>query len=644
MRKSLLSAVCAVSLAAAATLPSGSQARGITVAVGSSFTTLDPYQATDLLSRTVAKSFYEGLYSFDKNLKPVPQLAESYEVSEDGLVYTFKLRDGVKFHDGTDFTAEAVKLNFERVLNPDNHLSRRSFFNFIGRIEVVDRLHVKFVLSRRTPGFLQRLANGSGQMICPNTIKTMDGRGIAFNPCGTGPYLLKDYNPSERLVVVKNPNYRVKGLPKLDSITWLPVAENASRAAMLRTKEAAFIQPMPVEQVKDIENDPELKLNVVPSIMMRYLSINNAHKPFDDVRVRKAISLAINREALCKVAFSGYARPATGVLPLPIPSAVDLGVPKYDPQEAKRLLAEAGFPNGFSTKLWSGYNNSTSSKVIQFIQQQLNQVGIKTETRILEAGQRVVGRADDLILDAWQLHAVSIPVIRILLQRQICGAGRIAFQHESTVGEEGFRAGAVSAILQAGVERFIDGIEGGEVHQRGEEGNRNFQLHHKRLIVGGGNTQRCRISAVVDNRISTLYAADGGIEHVGIFAGFLADTTPCEHEVRRGYRRSVRPLGITQVEGIRLAVFRKVVAFCEGGNGSTVRIHLHQAVDAVGNYFKRLAVGCQIRVQRHDVRTEHNAQVALLGAGSHAAAGQHHHQGQAQRNPLFHPGFTLSIF
>lgn len=107
MRKSLLSAVCAVSLAAAAILPSGSQARGITVAVGSSFTTLDPYQATDLLSRTVAKSFYEGLYSFDKNLKPVPQLAESYEVSEDGLVYTFKLRDGVKFHDGTDFTAEA---------------------------------------------------------------------------------------------------------------------------------------------------------------------------------------------------------------------------------------------------------------------------------------------------------------------------------------------------------------------------------------------------------------------------------------------------------------------------------------------------------------------------------------------------------
>ena len=390
MRNALLTTACTLSLAAALLLPApGAEARGITVAVGSSFTTLDPYQATDLLSRTVSKSFYEGLYGFDKDLKPVPQLAESYEMAEDGLSYTFKLRDGVKFHDGTDFDAEAVKLNFERVLNPENHLSRRSLFSFIDHLEVIDRLHVKFVLKSRSPSFIQRIANGTGQMICPNTLKTMDGKGIAFNPCGTGPYLLKDYNPSERLIVVKNPNYRVKGLPKLDSIRWIPVAENASRAAMLRTGEADFIQPMPVEQIKSVEKTPDLQVNVVPSIMMRYLSINNAHKPFDDVRVRKAISLAINREALCKVAFSGYARPATGVLPEQIPSAVNLGTPKYDPKEAKRLLAEAGFPNGFTTKLWSGYNNSTANKVMQFIQQQLAQVGIKTETRILEAGQRV---------------------------------------------------------------------------------------------------------------------------------------------------------------------------------------------------------------------------------------------------------------
>ena len=364
-------------------------ARGITVAVGSSFTTLDPYQATDLLSRSVSKSFYEGLYGFDKDLKPVPQLAESHEVSADGLTWTFRLREGVKFHDGTLFDAEAVKLNFERVLNPENHLSRRSLFKFIDKVEVVDPRTVRFRLSSPMPSFLQRLANGTGQMICPKTLATMDGRGIAFNPCGTGPYRMKEYNPSERLVVVRNPDYRIPGLPKLDSITWLPVAENATRAAMLRTGEADFIHPMPAEQVKELKADPNLNIHVVPSIMMRYLSINCAHKPFDDVRVRQAVSLAINREALCKVAYSGFAQPATGVIPPQIPGAASFGAPAYNPARARELLAEAGFPNGFSTKLWSGYNNSTANKVIQVLQQQLAQVGIRTESRILEAGQRV---------------------------------------------------------------------------------------------------------------------------------------------------------------------------------------------------------------------------------------------------------------
>lgn len=387
MRQALLSACCAAALAAA--LAPAAEARDITVAVSANFTTLDPYNASDLLSRNVAKSFYEGLYAFDKDLTPQPQLAESHTVSPDGLEYVFKLREGVKFHDGTDFTAEAVKLNFDRVLNPDNHLSRRTLYNFVDRVEVIDPLRVKFVLKRPMPSFIQRLSNGTGQMICPNTLRTLSNREIAFKPCGTGPYTMKEYNPSERLVVVRNPNYRVKGLPKLDGITWLPVPENASRAAMLRTGEAAFIQPMPVEQVRDVRNDPNLNLVVVPSIMARYLSINTVQKPFDDVRVRQAVSLAINRDALCKVAFSGFARPATGPIPPQVPSAAEFGKPEYNPQRARELLKEAGYPNGFTTKLWSGYNNTTAVKAIQFIQQQLAQVGIRTETRVLEAGQRV---------------------------------------------------------------------------------------------------------------------------------------------------------------------------------------------------------------------------------------------------------------
>ena len=126
-----------------------------------------------------------------------------------------------------------------------------------------------------------------------------------------------------------------------------------------------------------------------PSVIVRYLFINNLQKPFTDVRVRQAINYAINKEALAKVAFSGYARPVTGVVPEVFEFATKPGPWPYDPKKARELLKEAGYPQGFETVLWSGYNNTTGQKVIQFIQQQLRQVGIRTTLRSLEAGQRV---------------------------------------------------------------------------------------------------------------------------------------------------------------------------------------------------------------------------------------------------------------
>ena len=360
----------------------------ITVAVASSFTTLDPYNATDGLSRQVAKSFYEGLFTRDKDFKLVPQLAESYTVSDDGLVYTIKLRPGVKFHDGTDFTSEAVKINIERLLNPENRLTRRNMYEPIKAVEPVDPLTVKIILKRPFSPIIQRLASNTVQMVCPSAIKEGNGN-IAFEPCGTGPFLLKEYNPSEKLVVVRNPNYWQKGLPKLDGITWLPVVENATRAAMIRTGEAQFIHTMPVEMIGEMKKEKDVNVIVQPSVIMRYMIMNNLAKPFDNPKVRQAVNYAINKDALCKVAFSGYARPATGVIPSQIEFAKKLGPWPYDPAKARELLKEAGFPNGFETTLWSGYNNTTSQKVIQFLQQQLAQVEIRVTLRTLEAGQRV---------------------------------------------------------------------------------------------------------------------------------------------------------------------------------------------------------------------------------------------------------------
>lgn len=364
------------------------QAAEITVAVASGFTTLDPYDASDTLSRTVSSSFYEGLFSLDDQNRPVPALATGYEVSDDGLVYTMKLREGVKFQDGTDFDANAVKINFDRLLDKANNLSRRGFLSMIDKVEVVDPMTVRFTLQMPFSAFVSRLATGTAVMICPKAIEQYGGD-VAFKPCGTGPYIMKDYNPSERLYVVKNPNYWQKGLPKLDGILWKPVVENSTRAAMLRTGEAQFAYTIPAEQVKTLQGVKGIEVLVEPSIISRYLIINNQKKPFTDPRVRAAINYAINKEALVKVAFAGYAEPMTGVIPKEISGFENLGVWPYDPKKARELLAEAGFPNGFETELWSGYNNTTAAKVIQFIQQQLRQVGIKTNLRTLEAGQRV---------------------------------------------------------------------------------------------------------------------------------------------------------------------------------------------------------------------------------------------------------------
>lgn len=380
--------ICAAAAALIGAFAVNAQAEVLVAAVQSGFTTLDPYDQADTLSQAVSKSFYEGLFGFDRNLKRIPVLAESADVSPDGLVYTIKLKKGVKFHDGTEFTAEAVKVNFDRVTDPKNGLRRIVLFGNIAKTEVVDPYTVKFTLKKPFSAFLNQLAHPSGAMICPSALAKY-GKDVAFHPCGTGPYTMVKYNPSEVLEVKKFDGYRTPGIPKLDGIIWRPVIENASRVAMLRTGEAHIATVVPPELVKVLEKEPELAVDIDPMIVTRYLSMNVAKKPFDNAKVRQAVNYAINKQALAKVAFSGYATPATGAAPAGVQYAVKFDPWPYDPKKARELLKEAGYPNGFSAVLWSGYNHSTALKVIQFLQQQLAQVGIKCKIQALEAGQRV---------------------------------------------------------------------------------------------------------------------------------------------------------------------------------------------------------------------------------------------------------------
>ena len=363
--------------------------KDVVFAVASTFTTTDPYDANDTLSQAMAKSFYEGLFGFDKDMKLIPVLADSYTVSKDGLVYTIKLRKGIKFQDGTDFDAEAVKVNFDRVTNPDNHLKRYGLYSIIAKTEAVDAHTARITLKEPFSAFINDLAHPSGVMISPAALRKWGSKGIAFHPVGTGPFKFVEWRQPDYLKVAKFDGYWRKGYPKVNSITWRSVVDNNSRAALMQTGEAQFTFPVPYELAGVLKAKPGIELVAAPSIVLRYLSMNTLQKPFDNPKVREAIAYAINKQALAKVAFNGYAAPADGVVPDAVEYSVKLGPWPYDVAKAKKLLAEAGYPNGFETELWSAYNYSTAQKVSEFLQQQLAQVGIKAKITLLEAGQRV---------------------------------------------------------------------------------------------------------------------------------------------------------------------------------------------------------------------------------------------------------------
>ncbi len=382
--------LCVVSLATLMGVPlSALAAKDVKLGVASTFTTMDPYDANDTLSQNAVRSFYEGLFKLDKDMALQNVLCESYEVSDDGLVYTLKLKQGVKFHDGTDFNAAAVKANFDRITNPDNHLKRYILYKNIAKTEPLDDYTVKITLHEPFSAFINQLAHPSAVMISPAAL-AKGNQEVAFHPVGTGPFVFKEWKQTDYMKVEKNPNYWKPGYPKVDSITWMPVIDNNTRSAVIQTGEVDWAYPIAFEQAKLLEEKKDtIEVISSPSIVQRYMSINTLVKPFDNLKVRQALNYAVNKEALAKVVFNGYAIASPGYVPPQVDYAVDMGGWPYDPKKARELLKEAGYPNGFETVLWSGYNHTTGQKVIQFLQQQLAQVGIKAKVQALEAGQRV---------------------------------------------------------------------------------------------------------------------------------------------------------------------------------------------------------------------------------------------------------------
>lgn len=355
----------------------------LTVGVPLNLTSLDPANANDTLSQSAARLMLEGLLGFDKNMKVIPLLAEKYEASPDAKQFTFHLRHGVSFQDGTPFDAAAVKFNFERVANPTNRLKRQSLLAMLDHVEAVDQYTAKVVLKQPFGAFIPTVAHPALQLLSPAAVKKY-GDKIGRNPVGTGPFSFASWTP-DTLKVVRNNKYWQPGLPHLQGVTISSRPEDGARIAMLETREAEFIYPVPAPMVKLVQRNPKLALIEGPSIIASYSAMNVTRKPFNDPRVRQALNHAVDKKAFIKVVFNGYADPLLSAEP-PLITFYSQQEPwPYDPQKARALLAQAGYPKGFETTMWAD-NDTHSISAMQFLQQQFAAVGVTLHVEPLEAG------------------------------------------------------------------------------------------------------------------------------------------------------------------------------------------------------------------------------------------------------------------
>ena len=356
-----------------------------TFSVGLNVTRLDPHTATSATEGWAANLAAETLLRLDFDGKIIPWLATSWKSSDDGLTRTFNLRKGVRFQDGTPFNAAAVKFNFDRLRDKKTRSRYRGFYTMIESVEVVDDSTVRFRLIYPYAPLLSNFTFYASAQVSPAAVKK-HGKSFFKNPVGTGPFKHVKSNPGVRHEWVRNDGYWGKK-PKIDRLIEVVIRESAGQAAALKAGDIQMAAPINPALQKTLEADQNIKLSFKRwSYWHRHVSFNTSKKPFNDVRVRKAVYMAINRDAIFKRIYKGFGARFDGPLGPKVfgydPTAKG---PDYDPEAAKKLLAEAGFPNGFQTELWT-VSFTTFKTVSEAIQADLAKVGIQAQVKALKFG------------------------------------------------------------------------------------------------------------------------------------------------------------------------------------------------------------------------------------------------------------------
>jgi peptide/nickel transport system substrate-binding protein len=355
----------------------------LTVAMAGDPKTMDPHRTTLAVFYTSIKfTVFDSLVRLDQNLRFVPSLAQSWTVSPDGKTVTFRLREGVTFHDGTPFTAADVAFTVSRIKAKATASQFAPQVATVRRVDVRDPLTAVFHLTAPTPALLAQLLEV--QIVSKRSIGSIERR-----PIGTGPFRFVQWAPGNQIRLQRNPRYFIPGLPRLDAIVYKPIPDPQVRLTNLRTGTVHMVDAIEAKDVGQVRGFPNVKVIASkPTVQYEMLQINTKRKPFDDKRVRQALAWAFDRQAYDKSFWAGLARPSVNSFVKEYPSYLPGSDRRYgfDLDRAKALLAQAGLSSSKPLTMEilnpSGYSTLHAASLLY--QDNLGKLGHKVSVRDLE--------------------------------------------------------------------------------------------------------------------------------------------------------------------------------------------------------------------------------------------------------------------
>jgi len=330
----------------------------------------------------VDKCLYEGLVGLDQSMQIVNQLADSWEPSADAKIFTFKLKQGIKFHDGTPFNGQAVQAAFERVLAPDAQLKRHGYFSAaIDHVEAVDDATVRLVTRQPFAALVATIAHPAGGIPSPTAFKQY-GQDFGTHPVGTGPFKFAEWVRGDHITLDAFSDYwdKARGA-SVAHMSIKGISDPSSLAIAIQSGGAQFAGPLNAAQAQQLQSAVGVKVVESDSISVYWVTMNDQRKPFDNNLVRQALNYAINKDAVLKVAELGKGKIVDSPMAAGVWGYKSIKTYEYNPQKAKDLLAQAGLPDGFKTTL--RFTAPSKDRAVA-VQSQLQQIGVQVEAVQME--------------------------------------------------------------------------------------------------------------------------------------------------------------------------------------------------------------------------------------------------------------------